>query len=75
MTDDREEPGGADGAAPSGSARAAGAAAPPAAPAEAQPLNAIALAKEVVLDRIQGLLEWLLRRLKRYRAGRGNWWE
>jgi hypothetical protein len=47
----------------------------PAAPAETPPLNAIALAKEVVLERLQSLLEWLLRRLKRYRAGRGNWWE
>jgi hypothetical protein len=45
------------------------------APAESPPLNAIALAKEVVLERIQNLLEWLLRRLKRYRAGRGDWWE
>jgi hypothetical protein len=52
-----------------------GAAAPGAAPAETPPLNAIALAKEVVLERAQNLLEWLLRRLKRYRAGRGNWWE
>ena len=49
--------------------------APPAAPAETPPLNAIALAKEVVLERLQNLLEGLLRRLKRYRAGRGNWWE
>ena len=44
-------------------------------PAETRPLNAVALAKEVVLDRLQGMLEWLLRRLKHYRAGRGNWWE
>ena len=51
------------------------AASPPAAPAKAPPLNAIALAKEVVLERVQNLLEWLLRRLKCYRAGRGNWWE
>jgi hypothetical protein len=50
-------------------------ASPPAAPARTPPLNAIALAKEVVLERAQNLLEWLLRRLKRYRAGRGNWWE
>jgi hypothetical protein len=50
-------------------------ASPPAAPARTPPLNAIALAKEVVLERLQNLLEWLLRRLKRYRAGRGNWWE
>jgi hypothetical protein len=70
VTDDRPEAGaGAD------SADAAAAAAPPAAPAEAPPLNAIALAKEVMLERMQNLLEWLLRRLKRYRAGRGNWWD
>jgi hypothetical protein len=53
---------------------------PPAAPApaaavETKPLNAIALAQEVVLDRLQNLLEWLLRRLERYRARRGDWWE
>ena len=47
----------------------------PAAPAEAKAINAVALAKEVVLERVQNLLEWLLRRLKRYRAGRGNWWD
>jgi hypothetical protein len=47
----------------------------PAAPAAPPPLNAIALAKEVVLERMQNLLEWLLRRLKRYRAERGNWWD
>ncbi len=47
----------------------------PAAPAPAKPLNAVALAKEVVLERAQNLLEWLLRRLKRYRAARGDWWE
>ncbi len=70
MTDDRPQAGaGAD------CADAAAATAPPAAPAETPPLNAIALAKEVVLERMQNLLEWLLRRLKRYRAGRGNWWE
>jgi len=46
-----------------------------AAPAKTKPLNAVALAKEVILDRLQGMLEWLLRRLKHYRAGRGNWWE
>jgi len=45
----------------------------PAAPAEAKPINAVALAKEVVLERVQNLLEWLLRRLKRYRAGRADW--
>ena len=47
----------------------------PAAPVEAKPLNAVALIKEVVLERLQNLLEWLLRRLKRYRAKRGDWWE
>jgi len=46
-----------------------------AAPVETKPLNAIALAQEVVLERTQNLLEWLLRRLKRYRARRGDWWE
>jgi len=45
------------------------------APVQTEPLNAVALAKEVVLERLQNLLEWLLRRLKRYRAGRGDWWE
>ena len=45
----------------------------PAAPAEAKPINAVALAKEVVLERVRNLLEWLLRRLKRYRAGRADW--
>ena len=47
----------------------------PAAPGETKPLNGVALAKEVALERVQNLLEWLLRRLKRYRAARGNWWE
>ena len=47
----------------------------PAAPVETKPLNAVELAKEVVLERTQNLLEWLLRRLKRYRARRGDWWE
>jgi hypothetical protein len=56
--------------------RPSGAGAPAAAPpAETRPLDAIALAAEVVLDRLQTMLEWLLRRLKRYRAGRANWWE
>ena len=50
-------------------------ASPSAAPAETPPLDTFALAREVVLERVQNLLEWLLRRLKRYRAGRGNWWE
>jgi len=45
------------------------------APVQTAPLNAVALAKEVVLERLENLLEWLLRRLKRYRAGRGDWWE
>jgi len=46
----------------------------PAPPVETKPLNAIALAQEVLLERTQNLLEWLLRRLKRYRARRGEWW-
>ena len=40
-----------------------------------KPLNGVALAKEVALERLQNLLEWLLARLKRYRARRGDWWE
>ena len=49
---------------------------PPATPpAEHKPIDAIALFKEVVLDRLERFLEWLLMRLKRYRAKRGNWWE
>lgn len=64
------EEAGENGAAPPDAATPAATA-----PAESPPLNAIALAKEVVLERIQNLLEWLLRRLKRYRAGRGDWWE
>lgn len=44
-------------------------------PVEHKPIDAIALAKEVFLERLQNLLEWLLMRLKRYRARRGNWWE
>ena len=59
-----EEPGGAQ-------SRAGGA--PAAAPIK--PLNGVALAKEVALERLQNLLEWLLRRLKRYREKRGDWWE
>ena len=47
----------------------------PAAPTETKPLNGVALAKEVALERMQNLLEWLLARLKRYRARRGDWWE
>jgi hypothetical protein len=47
----------------------------PAPPVEHKPIDGIALAKEVVLERLQNLLEWLLMRLKRYRAKRGNWWE
>jgi hypothetical protein len=48
---------------------------PAAAPIETKPLNAVALAKEVVLDRLERLLTWLLARLQRYRAKRGDWWE
>jgi hypothetical protein len=48
---------------------------PPAAPVETKPLNAIELAKEVVLDRLESLLTWLLARLQRYRAKRGDWWQ
>ena len=44
-------------------------------PAEHKPIDGIALLKEVALERLQNLLEWLLERLKRYRARRGNWWE
>jgi hypothetical protein len=47
----------------------------PAAPAEHQPIDGIALFKEVALERLENLLEWLLMRLRRYRARRGNWWE
>ena len=47
----------------------------PAAPPETKPLNGVALAKEVALQRLQDTLEWLLRRLKRYREKRGDWWE
>ena len=45
------------------------------APVEHKPIDGIALFKEVALDRLEHLLEWLLARLKRYRARRGNWWE
>lgn len=50
---------------------------PPAARAQAEheAIDGIALLKEVALERLQNLLERLLERLKRYRAGRGNWWE
>jgi hypothetical protein len=56
------------------------AAKPPPAPAAAastehQPIDGIALFKEVALERLENLLEWLLARLRRYRARRGNWWE
>jgi hypothetical protein len=44
-------------------------------PVETKPLNAVALAREVVLDRLEHLLSWLLHRLQRYRAKRGDWWE
>ena len=47
----------------------------PAPPVETKPINAIALAQEVILERTQNLLEWLLRRLERYRASRGDWSE
>ena len=73
MTDEPARGGRAD--APVGAAAVNGAAPTASAPAETPPLNAIALAKEVVLERMQNLLEWLLRRLKRYRAGRGDWWD
>ena len=75
MTGECEQDAGPDVHVDAGSPNGAGPAAGSAAPAETQPLNAVALAKEVVLERMQNLLEWLLRRLKRYRAGRGNWWE
>lgn len=55
----------------SGAPSADGAA--PAAPIK--PLNGVALAKEVALQRLQDTLEWLLRRLKRYREKRGDWWD
>lgn len=57
--------------------RPAGPAAPPTPPTtpEHAPLDAGALGKAVVLDRIEQLLEWLLARLRRFRARRGNWWE
>ena len=61
--------------APDGAEATNGTAPAAPAPAPAKPLNAVALAKEVVLERAQNLLEWLLRRLKRYRAARGDWWE
>ncbi|MEA2222049.1 MAG: hypothetical protein QOH83_425 [Solirubrobacteraceae bacterium] len=48
---------------------------PPAAPAENKPIDGIALFTEVALERLENLLEWLLVRLRRYRARRGNWWE
>jgi hypothetical protein len=48
---------------------------PPAAPAEHKPIDGIALFKEVALDRLEHVLEWLLSRLRQYRARRGNWWE
>jgi hypothetical protein len=44
-------------------------------PAEHTPIDGIALLKEVMLDRLEHALEWLLARLRRYRARRGNWWE
>ena len=56
-----------------GSAPQAPDGAAPAAPIK--PLNGVALAKEVALERLQNVLEWLLRRLKRYREKRGDWWD
>jgi hypothetical protein len=47
----------------------------PAAPAENMPIDGVALIKEVALERLENLLEWLLMRLRRYRARRGDWWE
>ena len=44
-------------------------------PVEQKPIDAIALAKEVMLERLENLLERLLMALRRYRARRGNWWE
>jgi hypothetical protein len=45
----------------------------PAAPADHKPIDAVALAKEVALDRLEQLLELLLRALRRWRAGRASW--
>lgn len=71
-----EDYGGGGAESPNGTTTSAATADVAAAPAtETPPLNAIALAKEVVLERLENLLEWLLRRLKRYRAKRGDWWE
>ena len=44
-------------------------------PVEHKPIDGIALFKEVALERLENLLEWLLMRLRRFRARRGNWWE
>lgn len=62
-------------AAPGADAPGGDPAAAPVKPAEVEPINAIALAKEVVLDRVERLLTWLLERVRRYRAKRGDWWE
>ena len=49
---------------------------PPAAPpVDHKPIDGIALFKEVALERVEHFLEWLLMRLKRYRAKRSDWWE
>ncbi|HEV2059660.1 MAG TPA: hypothetical protein VGR11_09900 [Solirubrobacteraceae bacterium] len=75
MTGDESPAAGANAQPGADGASAPSAAVEPPAPAQTKGLNAVALAKEVILDRLQGLLEWLLNRLKRYRARRGNWWE
>lgn len=62
-------------AAPGAGAPGGDPASAPVKPAEVEPINAIALAKEVVLDRVERLLTWLLERVQRYRAKRGDWWE
>lgn len=75
MTAEREQGVGPDVHDGAGSPNGAGPTAASATPAAKRPLDGLALAREVVLERLQNLLEWLLRRLKRYRAARGNWWE
>ncbi len=47
----------------------------PAVAPEHKPMDGLSLAKEVVLERLENVLEWLLMRLRRFRAKRGNWWE
>jgi hypothetical protein len=56
-------------------AQTPGSDAAPKTPGETVPINAVRLAEEVVLDRLEALLTWLLTRLQRYRARRGDWWE